>query len=131
MFSQVKLEVSNNKKQNFLFEMFLCKSWPNKNDYKKLIYFTSYFFIYKQHLSFFFLNLLLYTNPFCLCMYVYRMSSYKVERVIGTPINVLGEGPHWDTESQSLYYVDIFGKDAAILRYDFVEKKTYTAKIGL
>lgn len=59
------------------------------------------------------------------------MSAYKVEPVLGAPKNLLGEGPHWDIESQSLYYVDIFGKEAAILRYDFVEKKTYTAKIGL
>lgn len=27
----------------------------------------------------------------------------------------LGEGPHWDIPSQSLYYVDIFGK--AIHKY--------------
>lgn len=23
---------------------------------------------------------------------------------------ILGEGPHWDVESQSLYYIDIFGQ---------------------
>lgn len=36
-----------------------------------------------------------------------------VERVIESV--ELGEGPHWDETSQSLYYVDIFGK--AIHKY--------------
>ncbi|XP_062534276.1 regucalcin-like isoform X1 [Armigeres subalbatus] len=43
------------------------------------------------------------------------------------PLSYLGEGPVWDVDSQSLYYVDING--AEILRYDYAENKTYSAKI--
>lgn len=50
----------------------------------------------------------------------------KVEIV--TPSIELGEGPHWDVETQSLYYVDIFGK--AIHRYVPATKKHTKAVIG-
>lgn len=33
----------------------------------------------------------------------------KVERIPEIPNLELGEGPHWDAETQSLYFVDIFG----------------------
>lgn len=56
------------------------------------------------------------------------MSSYKVEQVTAAPLNVLGEGPHWDVERQSLYYNDIYG--GTIHRYDLKEDKAYAAKIG-
>lgn len=41
----------------------------------------------------------------------------------------IGEGPHWDEATQSLYYNDIYGKEESILRYDFKENKVYSAKI--
>lgn len=53
-------------------------------------------------------------------------AEYSVQQLPG-PLSNLGEGPVWDIESQSLYYVDITG--AAILRYDYAENKTYCAKI--
>nr|XP_023014163.1 regucalcin-like isoform X1 [Leptinotarsa decemlineata] len=34
----------------------------------------------------------------------------KVERIEAVEPTELGEGPHWDEETQSLYFVDIFGK---------------------
>jgi len=40
----------------------------------------------------------------------------------------LGEGPHWDVETQSLYYVDIFGKH--IYKYTPSTKKLTKANIG-
>lgn len=55
--------------------------------------------------------------------------SYKVEVVSASPKSDLGEGPHWDEASQSLYYTDIYGKDESILRYDFKEDKVYSAQI--
>jgi len=55
-------------------------------------------------------------------------STYKVE-IVPSPISVIGEGPHWDAETQSLYYNDIYGNQASILRYDYKENKTYTATI--
>lgn len=55
-------------------------------------------------------------------------TSYKVE-VVPSPISILGEGPHWDADAQSLYYNDIYGNEASILRYDFNENKTYSATI--
>lgn len=54
--------------------------------------------------------------------------SFEVE-VVPSPKSDLGEGPHWDEKTQSLYYNDIYGKDASILRYDFKENKVYSAKI--
>lgn len=40
----------------------------------------------------------------------------------------LGEGPHWDVETQSLYYVDIFGQ--AIHKYTPATNKHTKAVIG-
>ncbi|CAH1130548.1 unnamed protein product [Ceutorhynchus assimilis] len=34
----------------------------------------------------------------------------KIEKIAEIPNLELGEGPHWDAETQSLYLVDIFGK---------------------
>lgn len=56
-------------------------------------------------------------------------SSYKIEVVEASPRSVLGEGPHWDIERQSLYYIDIYGTNQSISRYDYNEDKTYNAKI--
>lgn len=50
----------------------------------------------------------------------------KVERI--TECTELGEGPHWDAATQSLYYVDIFGK--SIHRYVPATKKHSKALIG-
>lgn len=55
--------------------------------------------------------------------------SYKVEVVSTSPKCEIGEGPHWDEGTQSLYYVDIHAKGDAVLRYDFREDKVYSAKI--
>lgn len=53
-------------------------------------------------------------------------AKYSVEQ-LPSPLSQLGEGPVWDADTQSLYYVDIMG--AAILRYDYAENKTYSATI--
>jgi gluconolactonase len=58
------------------------------------------------------------------------MSSYQVEAV-PSPISIMGEGPHWDIERQSLYFNDIYGRTVgSVHRYDFKENKTYSATIG-
>lgn len=57
-------------------------------------------------------------------------TTYKVEPIPSSPISILGEGPHWDAASQSLYYNDIYGNVASILRYDYRENKTYSAVVG-
>lgn len=54
---------------------------------------------------------------------------FKVEVISSSPKSVLGEGPHWDEQSQSLLYNDIYGTDASVLRYDYNENKVYSAKI--
>ncbi|XP_052864811.1 regucalcin-like [Anopheles cruzii] len=54
------------------------------------------------------------------------MSNVKVE-VLPGPFLQLGEGPHWDAESQSLYYVCILS--ATLHRYDWQEAKTYSAPL--
>lgn len=58
-----------------------------------------------------------------------NMASYKVEVVESSPISVLGEGPHWDIERQSLYYNDIYGDKQSISRFSYNEGKTYNAVI--
>lgn len=54
--------------------------------------------------------------------------AYKVEK-LPSPKLALGEGPHWDSRSQSLFYVNIVGGEFSILRYDVMENKSYGAKI--
>uniref|UniRef100_A0A182W7R0 Regucalcin n=1 Tax=Anopheles minimus TaxID=112268 RepID=A0A182W7R0_9DIPT len=54
------------------------------------------------------------------------MADVKVE-VLPGPFLQLGEGPHWDGESQSLYYVCIL--TSTLHRYDWRENRTYTAKL--
>lgn len=57
------------------------------------------------------------------------MANPRVEEIPSSPLSVIGEGPYWDVESQSLYYIDIYGTEASLLRYDFAENKVYTATI--
>lgn len=57
------------------------------------------------------------------------MTSYKIEVVESSPVSVLGEGPHWDIDSQSLYYVDVYNDKQSILRFDYNENKTYGAVV--
>ncbi|XP_055914737.1 regucalcin-like [Eupeodes corollae] len=52
--------------------------------------------------------------------------SYKVE-ALPDSFCLLGEGPHWDIEKQSLYFVDI--ENAQVLRYDYAENKVYRCQI--
>uniref|UniRef100_A0A182QHN4 Regucalcin n=1 Tax=Anopheles farauti TaxID=69004 RepID=A0A182QHN4_9DIPT len=54
------------------------------------------------------------------------MADVKVELLPG-PFLQLGEAPHWDGASQSLYYVCILS--STLHRYDWVENKTYSATI--
>ena len=53
--------------------------------------------------------------------------SYHIEQVPDC-CNVLGEGPHWDIETQNLYLVDVFGKK--LLRFDYAQQKVYRCEIG-
>ncbi|SPP77643.1 regucalcin isoform X1 [Drosophila guanche] len=52
--------------------------------------------------------------------------SYKVEPLPDSYAG-LGEGPHWDVATQSLYYVDL--EAGKLLRYDFKENKVYKTQI--
>ncbi|ALC49810.1 smp-30 [Drosophila busckii] len=52
--------------------------------------------------------------------------SYKVEPLPDSYAG-LGEGPHWDEQRQSLYYVDI--EAGGLLRYDYKQNKVYKAQI--
>lgn len=56
------------------------------------------------------------------------MATPQLE-LVPSPISVIGEGPHWVVDTQSLYYCDIYGTEATILRYDFNENKTYLATV--
>lgn len=54
------------------------------------------------------------------------MANYKVEEISAPKLD-LGEGPHWDIKSQSLYFVDLF--EATIHRWDYRENKSYSASV--
>lgn len=56
------------------------------------------------------------------------MSTIKVER-IALPKLVLGDSPHWDAHTQSLYLVDIAGAEYSVWRHDLKENKSYGARI--
>ncbi|RZC42485.1 SGL domain containing protein [Asbolus verrucosus] len=57
---------------------------------------------------------------------IWKMNP-KIERL--TESITLGEAPHWDVETQSLYYVDIIGM--AIYKYTPETKKSVKASVGL
>lgn len=54
--------------------------------------------------------------------------GYHVER-LPSPRNTVGEVPHWDVKTRSLYYIDIAGYNSTLLRYDYDENKVYQAHI--
>lgn len=43
----------------------------------------------------------------------------------------MGASPHWDADTQSLYYADQFGSDSDLIRYDWNEKRIYRASVPL
>ncbi|XP_055844650.1 regucalcin-like [Episyrphus balteatus] len=52
--------------------------------------------------------------------------AYQVEPLPNS-YALLGEGPHWDIEKQSLYFVDI--EHAQVLRYDYAQNWIYRCQI--
>lgn len=56
-------------------------------------------------------------------------SNYEVELIECSPKAKIGESPHWDEKSQSLYYVDIKGSKYSIFRYCEPEDRLYRARI--
>lgn len=57
------------------------------------------------------------------------MADIKIEEITTEAQRCeLGEGPHWDIETQSLYYVNIL-EDAAIFRYDYKTGEIFKATI--
>lgn len=57
------------------------------------------------------------------------LDAYTVEMIRSSPKSMVGESPHWDIRSQSLYYVDIFGTQYTVLRYCPAEDRVYGATI--
>lgn len=41
----------------------------------------------------------------------------------------MGETPHWDAKTNSLYYIDLSSNKTHLYRYDFGEGRTYAASI--
>lgn len=46
-----------------------------------------------------------------------------------SPRSLCGEGPHWDIERQSLFYIDIYGPNSTMLRYDYNLNKTFVSTV--
>lgn len=51
--------------------------------------------------------------------------------LLPSPKTVISDGPHWDVNTQSLYYADLAanGSENTLLRYDYKENRVYTASI--
>lgn len=49
--------------------------------------------------------------------------------VISENPTLFGDSPHWSKDTQSLYYVDFFGVEFHICRFDHRERTVYTALI--
>lgn len=57
------------------------------------------------------------------------MADIKIEEVTTEDQRCeLGEGPHWDVETQSLFYVNIL-EDAALFRYDYKSGEIFKATV--
>jgi len=54
-------------------------------------------------------------------------TTYKVEQVTGTTMNLIGEAPYYDHTTGFLYWTDIVG--GQIFRMDTTTQRLYTAKI--
>ncbi|KAL5279629.1 RGN.2 family protein [Megaselia abdita] len=54
-------------------------------------------------------------------------SDYKFEKIPGSNVSGIGEQPHWDSSTQSLYYVDV--ENAVLLRYNSQENKVHRCKV--
>lgn len=54
-------------------------------------------------------------------------SNFKVEQLPGTTMNLIGEAPFYDGETDNLYWTDIIG--GQIFRYDLTTSRVYTARI--
>lgn len=67
------------------------------------------------------------TNYFVFLTQIIRAVMAPIVEVVADRVT-LGEGPHWDVKSQSLYYVDILGQ--AIHKYTPSENKHTKANIG-
>ena len=52
--------------------------------------------------------------------------SVEIIEVVGS--SVLGEGPHWDAKTKTLYYVDIF--DNSVHKFHPESNKHCSAKVG-
>lgn len=83
---------------------------------------------------------MIHVSTFSICLLIVvsscnglRIQSKKtmptLERLPSIPSNELGEGPHWDVQCQSLFFVDIFGK--SIHKYVPATKRHTQADIGI
>lgn len=56
-----------------------------------------------------------------------KTTTYKVEQVTGTTMNLIGEAPFYDHETGYLFWTDIIG--GQIFRMDTTTGRLYTAKV--
>lgn len=55
-------------------------------------------------------------------------SNYKITR-LPSQRYALSEVPHWDVQTQSLYFINVDGVNSNLNRYDYGENKVYRATI--
>lgn len=60
-------------------------------------------------------------------VHLFFQKQFNIEVVANSRAD-LGEGPHWDVESQSLYYVDIYA--GKLLRYSWKRNKIFSCYLG-
>lgn len=73
------------------------------------------------------IDIIQFIYSFHVLFFLFKL-AYRVER-LPSPRSTVGEVPHWDVKTRSLYYVDINGFNSSLLRYDFDENYVYRATI--
>ncbi|XP_055306534.1 regucalcin-like [Sitodiplosis mosellana] len=71
---------------------------------------------------------LTYLICWSLAFFACSVLGYRI-KLLKSPRSTVGEVPHWDAKTRSLYYVDIAGYNSSILRYNYDENRVYVATI--
>lgn len=61
-------------------------------------------------------------------MVIFQRCRLEITSVSTSPCALVLENPHWDSETNSLYFADVFGK--LLVRYSYEENKIYPTSVN-